>query len=195
MERRYGTRFEPVFAEIDRICEAAGERQVAVAIDGMCGSGKSTLGGILKERSDCNLFHMDDFFLRPFQRTRQRLLQPGGNVDYERFKEEILDRLSDREGLFYGIYDCRARRITRTAYAPCRRLNIIEGAYSGHPYFGDVYDLRIFCQVGKEEQLRRIGERNGAERLAQFQTVWIPMENQYFEACGIRERSALVIET
>ena len=42
MERRYGARFEPVFAEIDRICEAAGERQVAVAIDGMCGSGKSS---------------------------------------------------------------------------------------------------------------------------------------------------------
>ena len=47
---------------------------------------------------------MDDFFLQPYQRTADRLSQIGGNVDYERFKKEILDHLNDREGLEYQIY-------------------------------------------------------------------------------------------
>lgn len=35
---------------------------ILVAIDGRCGSGKTTLGEYLKGQLDCNLFHMDDFF-------------------------------------------------------------------------------------------------------------------------------------
>ena len=62
-------------------------RQVIVSIDGPCAAGKTTLAGKLSELYDCNVFHMDDFFLRPEQRTPARFAQPGGNVDYERFQE------------------------------------------------------------------------------------------------------------
>ena len=43
--------------------------RVIVAIDGNCASGKTTLTAQLAEHFDCNVFHMDDFFLRPEQRT------------------------------------------------------------------------------------------------------------------------------
>ena len=55
---------------------------VTVAIDGNCASGKSTLGRALAEAYEGSLFHMDDFFLRPEQRTPARFAEPGGNVDY-----------------------------------------------------------------------------------------------------------------
>ena len=42
-----------------------GEGPVIVAIDGPCAAGKTTLAGKLQAAYDCNLFHMDDFFLRP----------------------------------------------------------------------------------------------------------------------------------
>ena len=45
---------------------------VVVAIDGKCTSGKTTLAAKLAEIYDCNVFHMDDFFLRPEQRTPAR---------------------------------------------------------------------------------------------------------------------------
>ena len=54
----------------------------------MAGSGKSVLGQLLSEVYSCNLFHMDDFFLRPEQRTAERLAEAGGNVDRERFLEK-----------------------------------------------------------------------------------------------------------
>ena len=37
---------------------------------------------------------MDDFFLQPKQRTKERLEQAGGNVDYKRFKKEIVHFLT-----------------------------------------------------------------------------------------------------
>ena len=68
----------------------AGEKpRIIAAIDGRCGSGKTTLAAWLMEQFDGNLFHMDDFYLRSEQRTPERLAETGGNVDYERFRKEV----------------------------------------------------------------------------------------------------------
>ena len=45
------------------------KERVIVAIDGRCGSGKTTLAARLQKDLYCRVFHMDDFFLRPQQRT------------------------------------------------------------------------------------------------------------------------------
>ena len=66
------------------------DKQIVIAIDGNCTAGKTTLAAVLEKEYDCNVFHMDDFFLRPQQRTAERYAEPGGNVDYERFQEEVL---------------------------------------------------------------------------------------------------------
>lgn len=191
VSERYGRYYE-VFRQIDLALANAGKGQVVVAVDGMCGSGKSTLGGILQEIYDCNLFHMDDFFLRPEQRTRERLEEAGGNVDYERFREEVLERLEGPDGFCYQVYDCSRQELGERVQMGRKQLNIIEGAYSQHPYFGEVYDLRFFCHIPEEEQVRRIRRRNGEEMLQRFCTQWIPMENRYFAAFGIREKSVIL---
>ncbi len=66
---------------------------VNIAIEGNCGSGKSTLADIIASKYDCNIFRMDDFFLRPEQKTAERLIETGGNIDYERFVAEIASKL------------------------------------------------------------------------------------------------------
>lgn len=53
-------------------------KQVVIAIDGMCGAGKSTIAQMLHDKLGGNLFHMDDFFLQPYQRTSERLAEIGG---------------------------------------------------------------------------------------------------------------------
>ncbi len=162
--------------------------QVNVAVDGMCGAGKSTLGRFLTERYDCNLFHMDDFFLRPGQRTPERYAEPGGNVDYERFAEEILAHLPDEEGLTYRPFDCAAMALSAPRRVPRRRLNIVEGVYSCHPYFGEIYRLRLFAEVSEAVQRKRLLARGGPEKYRRFIEEWIPMESRYFEAYGVREK-------
>ena len=50
------------------------------------------------------------------------------------------------------------------------------------------YHLRIFLTVDPREQLRRIEARSGPEKLRQFIDRWIPLEEQYFQACSLAER-------
>ena len=92
LKARCKERFEPVVQAIRQLQkEKEGlDEPLIVAIDGRCGSGKTTLGEYLEQVFDCNLFRMDDFFLRMEQRTPQRLKETGGNVDYERFEETVL---------------------------------------------------------------------------------------------------------
>ena len=188
--------FPIICTAIDRALEqakrAGGRRQVNVAIDGMCGSGKTTLGEVLAEKYECNLFHMDDFFLRPEQRMPERYAEPGGNVDYERFQAEVLNHLGDEKGFTYRRFDCHVMKLGAAYSVPWQRLNIIEGAYSCHPYFGDIYGLRFFVEVSAEEQRRRVLARNGEAIYQRFEREWIPMENRYFEFCGIRKKCFVV---
>ena len=51
-----------------------------IAIEGRCGSGKTTLADILSELFEATVIHMDDFFLPPSLRTAQRLNEAGGNI-------------------------------------------------------------------------------------------------------------------
>lgn len=167
---------------------AAEKETLLVVIDGKCGSGKSTLGAFLQEIYDCNLFHMDDFFLQPEQRIEERLLEPGGNVDYERFSKEVLEHLGDTDVFEYQVFDCSSQTMGQKIVVEPKRLNIVEGAYSAHPYFGDQFDLAFFLEVDEEEQLKRLESRNGAEKLKRFISEWIPKENIYFDTFNIRNK-------
>lgn len=169
--------------------EAAGEKEIfLIAIDGMCGSGKTTLGEHLQDVYGCRLFHMDDFFLQPHQRTAERLAQPGGNVDYERFRTEVLEHLGDKEGLWLRRFDCGSFTLEPAVKVPYHEMVIVEGAYSCHPYFGEIYDMKFFLESSREGQQERILFRSGPEKLARFQEVWIPMEERYFETHQIRKK-------
>ena len=89
-------KLETIRKQIDELWEK--KDMIIVAIDGKCTSGKTTSASKLAEIYDCNVFHMDDFFLRPEQRTSERFAEIGGNVDYERFQEEVLFPLRSGSG-------------------------------------------------------------------------------------------------
>ena len=163
---------------IDRLLNR--RESVVVAIDGKCTSGKTTLAAQLADAYDCNVFHMDDFFLRPEQRTPERFAEIGGNVDYERFAEEILTPLKTGEPVSYRPFDCSTFTLAQPVSVQPKKLTIIEGTYSHHPYFGDPYDLKILLTVTEDLQRQRVLERP-AFLHSRFFESWIPMENRYFE--------------
>ena len=169
------------------------EGYVLVAIDGSCTAGKTTLAGFLATKYDCNLIHMDDFFLRPEQRTAERLAEAGGNVDYERFREEVLQNLRTGKAFSYRPYDCRTGKLKAPVTVQPKKLTVVEGAYAQHPYFGDVYDLRIYLQVSEQLRHQRILQRP-AFLQQRFFDMWIPMEQQYFEAFSVSQKSDLVLD-
>ena len=76
---------------------------------------------------------------------------------------------------------------------PPKRVNIIEGTYSLHPYFEDPYDLKLFLGVPWDVQKARILLRP-AEKHRRFFEEWIPMEQRYFEAFSIAEKCDMKME-
>ena len=184
---------ETVIAKIKEKVDAMAPRdRILIAIDGSCTAGKSTLAALLARELDCNLFHMDDFFLRPEQRTPERLAQPGGNVDYERFREEVLLPLKEGTPFSYRPYDCSAGKLKEPVTVEPKPINIIEGTYSHHPYFEDPCDLRVFLKVSPEVRRSRILQRP-AFLHKRFLEAWIPMEQRYFEEFSIEEQADLAL--
>ena len=175
---------------IDRLLNR--RESVVVAIDGKCTSGKTTLAAQLADAYDCNVFHMDDFFLRPEQRTAERFAEVGGNVDYERFHAEVLQPLMTRQPFAYRPFDCSTFELSEPVCVQPRQLNLIEGSYCLHNYFGDPYDLKILLTIEEQEQRDRI-LRRPAFLHERFFTEWIPMEQRYAEGFRIRDKADLIL--
>ncbi|TAH70378.1 MAG: uridine kinase [Anaerolineaceae bacterium] len=191
-DKRVEACYKQVF---DRIDELLGkDKTIIIAIDGKCGSGKSYLAELLAKIYDCNVFHMDDYFLPLEMKTNERLAEPGGNVHYERFKEEVLEPLCENRTVIYRPYLCGAWRFDEPRSVEPKRLNIIEGSYSMHPFLRGAYDLTIYLELEEEEQIKRIAQRNG-ENLQQFLSLWIPLENKYFSELNIKGLSDIALDT
>jgi len=181
------------FQAIQKLSE--GSSPVIIAIDGRCASGKSMLANRLSEVFECNLFHMDDFFLPIPMRTRERLSQPGGNVDYERFMKEVLKPLSEGQNVCFQPFDCATGTLKPPVYKSVSSITIVEGSYSLHPQLTHYYDYRIFMTCTPDMQKRRISIRNGQETLQQFLEKWIPMEEHYFKEYAIADQCNLQLDT
>ena len=80
--------FEQICSRIEQLLFQ--NARLILAIDGCSASGKTTLAQRLAERFSGDVVHMDDFFLPLSLRTPERLAEPGGNVHYERFLEQIV---------------------------------------------------------------------------------------------------------
>ncbi|TCK89104.1 hypothetical protein EDC19_2518 [Natranaerovirga hydrolytica] len=163
------------------------KQPILIAIDGRCGAGKTTLAADLQMLCSCNVVHMDHFFLRPEQCTPERLNTAGGNVDHERFLQEVLIPLNRSEALSYRPYDCQTQALTEEIQISPKPINIIEGSYSCHPSLNKYYDLTIFLTIDETEQMHRIECRNGKSAALQFREKWIPLEERYFSAYSIAE--------
>jgi uridine kinase len=182
----------PLLRRIDHL--RAERSRVLVAIEGGSASGKTTLAAMLTKIYDCNVFHMDDFFLQPHQRTAERLAEPGGNVDRERFLEEVLLPLTRGEMVQYRRYDCQTQAIGPAVEVPAKALNIVEGAYSMHPALADCYDLSVFLRISPELQRTRIKKRNDPAAQERFFNTWIPLEERYFAATDVPGRCEMILE-
>ncbi len=168
-----------------------------LVLDGDCGAGKTTLARLLAGLYDADVIPMDDFFLPGSLRTAQRLAQPGGNVHYERFLEEALLPLLHEKPFSYARYDCGTgetcpRQVRGAAVA------IIEGSYSHHPAFDDMYRrlkaAKGWIGVEEGEQLRRLEKRNPA-MLDRFRREWIPLEKTYFQAYHVPMKADVTLKS
>ena len=168
--------------------------QLRIALDGPCATGKSTLAQWLSRQLNCPVLHMDDFFLRPEQRTPERFAEPGGNVDRERFEAEVLKPLASGKAVRYRPWDCHTGDFATSRSVEPAALTVVEGSYSMHPALRGYYDLTMCLIVDPSERLRRLEARN-PRMLQRFIDEWIPLENRYFESTNTQGSADLLVDT
>lgn len=183
----------PLFECVDALLKH--QKRVNIAIEGRCSAGKSSLAALLEGVYGANVFHMDDYFLPFARKTPERLAQPGGNVDYERFAQEIAGPLAaGARQIVYRPYDCGSQSL---APERCERLGCVtavEGVYCLHPALPAPYDVRVFMNIQPQLQSERILHRNGIEMHRRFVREWIPLEEHYMTATFPQNRCNLRFE-
>ena len=168
---------------------------ILIALDGRCGSGKTTLAAQLAGHfPGSRIIHTDDYYLPPARRVPGWEKIPCANMDLKRLRAEVLGPARAGQPFAYKAYSCR-----EGAYQPpipCQpaRLVIVEGSYSHHPTLASCYDLRVFVTCSKAEQACRLHAREGA-RYPAFAQRWIPLEEGYFAKYSIEESADLILDT
>lgn len=164
--------------------------QLILSIDGTCGSGKTTLAYLLQKLFDGTVFHMDDFYLPVEKRAADWKEIPGGNMDLERFEQEVLIPLQKKAPVIYRPYDCQKQDYSDARTIPNASFIIIEGSYSQHPRLASYYDLKIFLTCRPHIQKERLMKREGSY-YPMFESCWIPLEQKYHEAFQIKANADL----
>ena len=193
----YHPAYRVVLSDFAQLVQVLLEEPALAVFDGPCGSGKSTLAGLFAALHGTQTIPMDDFFLPYEMRTPERLSQPGGNVHYERFDEEVLSTLERGKPVRWNRFNCSdGTMIPREM--PAADVVVIEGSYSHHPYLREKLiqknALLVYISVEDAEQLRRI-EKRDPELIHMFETRWIPLEKSYFEAYDIQGSADVVIKS
>ena len=89
-------------AELEGAVQAllAERGRVLLALEGMSAAGKTTLAAELAQAYGGNVYHMDDFCFPAHQRPDDWRQAPGGHMDLERFRREVLEPLCRKEDLY-----------------------------------------------------------------------------------------------
>ena len=170
-------------------------KPLVLALDGRCGSGKTTLANALAQQFPASaVLRTDDFYLPPAQRAHGWEQTPCANMDLARLRDEALRPAYAGQTVDYRAYSCREGEYLPTAQLPAQPLVILEGSYSHHPLLRPYETLRVFVTCTKAEQTWRLQAREGA-RYADFAARWVPLEEGYFAQYGIEEAADFVVDT
>lgn len=172
----------PITNKIDKLLKSrradGASGPVVVAIDGRCGSGKTSMAALLGRIYNCEVLHTDDFYL-PFAEREENWKEiPAGNMDLKAIREAVEKRL----------------RKSAKGTGTMAEILILEGSYAHHPDLRDLYDLTVFLTCDEAAQEARLKPREG-ENYSSFKEIWIPMEERYFAAFSVQDAAGVVVDT
>lgn len=134
-----------------------------IALEGRCGSGKSTISKLL---NNVTVIELDDHFDSSNNPV---------NLDYI---EELLSNLKVGETINEKCFDCH----TGSYYIKEKEVNsivVLEGVYGYLPRLRKYIDYLAYVVIDQELQLERIKTRNNFN---DFIEKWIPREEEYFKS-------------
>ena len=156
---------------------------VVLALDGRCGSGKTTMAAALAEQ-----------FPDSIDRVPGWEQTPCANMGLARLRDEVLAPARAGKPALYRAYSCREGAYLPVQQLAAQPLVILEGSYSHHPLLAPYEDFRVFMTCSDAEQTRRLQAREG-DRYPDFAARWVPLEEGYFAQYNIEDAADFVMDT
>jgi uridine kinase len=153
-----------------------------VCVDGPAGSGKTTLGAELADRTGAQLIHGDDLM------SGWRGLDSVG-----RQLAGLIDLLAAGRAGSYEHYDWLAGRYDRTVEVPPAPWLVVEGVGSGAAAIAPYITVLVWIEVDEELRLSRGIARDG-EVMRELWLVFMDDERALFELDRTRERADVVLD-
>ena len=144
------------------------------ALEGKCASGKTTISNNLK---NITIIDVDEFFLNNDLKTKERLNEIGGNIDYDLY-EQCLQKIKPNSTITYTIFDCSTQSYS-TKTIDIKEKVLLVGVYSYHQKVRKYIDKLCYLIVNESEQLNRLKQRKMFDR---FINEWVPLENKYYNS-------------
>lgn len=188
------TPFASIIAKIDAL--APKHFQKLIGIDGLGASGKTTLAQELQKlRSDISVIHVDEFY-RPASERTSGLIEGAvvsPDFDWDRFEGQVIDPILRGFSVKYERFDWRRDVMHEWVDVPQGNWIIIVGIYALQSRFFSYYDYTIWCELSREERIKRMTEREGDAVARQWQEKWLPREERYYEMDHPDKRASLIL--
>lgn len=182
-------------------------RSILLGIDGLGGSGKSTIASRLQKRfAHSIVIHLDDF-IHP-QKVRYQddfeewycYYHLQWRYDYliRKLLKPIMDNKPVQEAI--EIYDKETDSYrTKLFEIPAGTMVIVEGIFLQRPEIRGYFDYCVFVNVSKVERLRRVKKRDyyigDSEEVAKkYGRRYFPAEQYYMERWKPKELADFVLQ-
>ena len=127
------TTLSPLVEKLSNLLSAHPDHPVLVALDGRCGSGKTTLAAQLARQFPQSIIvHTDDFYLPPASRVANWEQIPCANMDLERLRAQVLTPARAGQAIPYRAYSCQAGAYLPERYSgfTARWIPLEEGYFA-----------------------------------------------------------------
>ena len=151
-------------------------KTLLIGIDGVGGSGKTTLSEVLRENlTDVSIVQLDDFYSPEL-----------GRADKIRVTEQVFLPLEMDADAEYQIFEWRLNTLKDWRTVKPGGIVIIEGVSALHSDFAEKYDLRVWIEcspeAGFDRGVERDKVRDGVNNTDLWRNIWMPQEKEYVES-------------
>ena len=167
-------------------------RTTLVAVDGLMGSGKSTLTAqVVEVIGDAAVVPADDFY-----RSERLRLAPEDRYEkyfeWQRLLDSVLVPLSRETGSRYRRHDWESNTPAGWREVGPGGVVIVEGVFSTRSELMPYYGVTVFVDTPREQRLARILERGYED--ASWVEHWTAAEDWYSANVRPKEHVGLVLD-
>lgn len=160
------------------------KNSILIAIDGLGGSGKTTIAKKLKDKfPKVVIVEMDDFYSPEIKKA-----------DHKRLLEQVINPLKNNQIAQYQVFDWKNNKLINTDPILPDSMVIIEGVFSLHEELIDNYDIKIWVEYPQQLGIERGVKRDGEEYRNKWENEWGPMEKNYKETQKPDQKADFIID-